>query len=99
MLGNFYLVHMDDLKHDKNIVVVADRNIPFLDTLIGDSVTLKRLKPEEITADVVKDADALITRTRTRCDSSCLMDHVASWSPPLLLAPIILILTIATATV
>ena len=72
MLGNFYLVHMDDLKHDKNIVVVADRNIPFLDTLIGDSVTLKRLKPEEITADVVKEADALITRTRTRCDSSLL---------------------------
>ena len=52
--------------------VIADANIPFLTELLGDRVELTRLAPEDITAETVKDADALITRTRTRCDARLL---------------------------
>ncbi|MDE6802588.1 MAG: 4-phosphoerythronate dehydrogenase, partial [Muribaculaceae bacterium] len=52
--------------------VIADANIPFLPKLLGDSVKLVRLPPAEITPEAVRDADALITRTRTRCDAHLL---------------------------
>lgn len=52
--------------------VVADCNIPFIDTLLGDGVELVQLAPDEITPQVVKDADALITRTRTRANAALL---------------------------
>lgn len=52
--------------------VVADCNIPLLDTLIGRSTDLVRLAPDDITPEVMRDADALITRTRTRCDATLL---------------------------
>ena len=52
--------------------VVADCNIPFIDTLLGDGVELVQLAPDEITPQVVKDADALLTRTRTRADAALL---------------------------
>lgn len=52
--------------------VVADCNIPFIDTLLGDSVELIQLAPALIDADAVRDADALITRTRTRCNADLL---------------------------
>lgn len=52
--------------------VVADRNVPFIAELLGDRVNLVQLTPELINAEAVKDADALITRTRTRCDASLL---------------------------
>lgn len=52
--------------------VVADRNIPLLDTLIGQSVDLINLAPDDITPEVMSTADAIITRTRTRCDAALL---------------------------
>ncbi len=52
--------------------VIADANIPFLTELLGDSVELVRLAPGDITPEAVRDADALITRTRTRCDARLL---------------------------
>lgn len=60
-----YMVH-------KKPRVVADRNIPFIDTLLGTEVELIRLAPEDITPGQMKDADALITRTRTRADAALL---------------------------
>lgn len=51
--------------------VVIDRNIPYLECLdtVFDTV---RLSPDEINRHTMADADALITRTRTRCDATLL---------------------------
>lgn len=54
-----------------DIKVVLDRNIPYLESLDKVFHTC-RLSPEEINADTMRDADALITRTRTRCDATLL---------------------------
>ena len=53
--------------------IVADRNIPFLCGRIPDA-ELILLPASEISAEAVNDADALIVRTRTRCDRSLLKD-------------------------
>lgn len=51
--------------------IVADAHVPYLEAL--DTVAdVKRLVPADITRDAVADADALIVRTRTRCDSALL---------------------------
>lgn len=53
--------------------IVVERNVPFLEVL--DSVAdVVRLPYGEITADTVRDADALVVRTRNRCDASLLAD-------------------------
>ncbi len=51
--------------------VVVDRNIPYLEGL-EKMFDIVRLAPGDITPEAVRDADALITRTRTRCDSALL---------------------------
>lgn len=51
--------------------IIADKNIPFLEGRLKDA-ELQQLKASEINADVVRDADALIVRTRTICDSNLL---------------------------
>ncbi len=51
--------------------IIADKNIPFLEGRLQDAELL-RLPASEIDAEAVKDADALIVRTRTRCDSHLL---------------------------
>lgn len=54
-----------------NLKIVAEQNVPYLDAL--DSVaTVVRLPYAEIDARAVADADALIVRTRNRCDASLL---------------------------
>lgn len=53
--------------------IIADKNIPFLAGRLPEA-ELIQLPASEIDADAVKDADALIVRTRTRCDSSLLGD-------------------------
>lgn len=53
--------------------IIADKNIPFLEGRLKDAELLK-LKASDINADVVKDADAIIVRTRTICDSNLLQD-------------------------
>lgn len=63
------MVHM---VHSSKPRVVADCNIPFIDTLLGHSVELIRLSPSEIDSRAVRDADALLTRTRTRCNAALL---------------------------
>lgn len=55
--------------------IVADRRIPQLEDRIknyGGSIVLSPLEGNEINRESVKDADALIVRTRTRCDSNLL---------------------------
>ncbi len=51
--------------------VIADKNIPFLKGRLKDA-ELIQLPASEIDAESVKDADALIVRTRTRCDENLL---------------------------
>ena len=48
--------------------VVIDKGIPFLEGVIEPYAQVLYLSPEEITPDTVRDADALIVRTRTRID-------------------------------
>lgn len=52
--------------------IVADINIPFLNGVLETYATVKYLTPEKITPDAVKDADALIIRTRTICNANLL---------------------------
>lgn len=51
--------------------IVADRNIPFLEGRI-EGAELVRMPAAEIDREAARDADALIVRTRTRCDASLL---------------------------
>lgn len=52
--------------------IIIEKNIPFIKGLLEDFAEISYLAPEEITAETMRDADALITRTRTRCDASLL---------------------------
>ncbi len=47
--------------------IIADKNIPFLEGRIQNA-HLIQIPASEIDADIVRDADALIVRTRTKCD-------------------------------
>lgn len=51
--------------------IIADKNIPFLEGRIGKA-DLIMLPAAEITREAVRDADALIVRTRTLCDAPLL---------------------------
>ena len=55
----------------KKLKIIADAHVPFLDPLreVADVTTLV---PADIVPETVRDADALIVRTRTRCDRSLL---------------------------
>ena len=52
--------------------IVCDNKIPFLRGALEPYADVVYLPGKETTAEVVRDADALITRTRTRCDASLL---------------------------
>ena len=57
------------------MVIVVDQHIPFIVEAVQKEwpqVDIFPLKPEEIDASAVKDADVLIVRTRTRVDASLL---------------------------
>lgn len=51
--------------------IIADKNIPFLENRIKGAELLQ-LPASAIDKEAVKDADALIVRTRTRCDADLL---------------------------
>lgn len=54
--------------------IIFDRNIPFISkplSSIGEAIPMTGT---EITNETVKDADAIIIRTRTRCDATLLKD-------------------------
>lgn len=56
----------------KKLRIVADSAIPFLEEALAPWVELVRLPGRSIAAAEVQQADALIVRTRTRCDEALL---------------------------
>lgn len=55
----------------KKLKVIVDSHIPYLESL-GSVAQVEVLDPSSITPQAVADADALIVRTRTRCDAALL---------------------------
>lgn len=54
------------------IKVVVENKIPFIQGVLDNCCQVSYLAPEEFTADAVKNVDAMIIRTRTRCNASLL---------------------------
>ena len=52
--------------------IVADCDIPYLEGVLEPYAEVKYMKGAEIGAEDVRDADALIIRTRTKCDEHLL---------------------------
>ncbi len=52
--------------------IIIEKNIPFIKGILDNHARVEYLSPEEITAETMRTADALICRTRTRCDASLL---------------------------
>lgn len=52
--------------------VIADRYIPFLQGRLEEVADISYIDPTEFTPERVKDADALLIRTRTRCNAGLL---------------------------
>jgi erythronate-4-phosphate dehydrogenase len=49
------------------MLIVADSKIPFLNGVLEPFADVRYLPPDRISVDAVRDADALVIRTRTRC--------------------------------
>ena len=56
------------------MTIVIDSHIPYLQGVLEPYVQVIYLDPEAITAQAVREADALIVRTRTKCNESLLKD-------------------------
>ena len=56
----------------KRIKIVADSKIPYLKGVLEPFAEVVYLSPEQIDREAVKEADALIIRTRTKCDGALL---------------------------
>ena len=54
--------------------IIIESNIPFIRGLFEPLACVRYLPPEQITPEAMATADALITRTRTRCDAALLAD-------------------------
>lgn len=52
--------------------IVADKAIPFLESVFDPFAEVVRIEGSKISPDDVRDADAFIVRTRTRCDAALL---------------------------
>lgn len=52
--------------------IIVEGNIPFFRGIFDDVAQVEYLAPGDITAAAVADADAVVTRTRTRCDEALL---------------------------
>ena len=59
-------------KMEKRIKIVADSAIPFLEGVLEPYADVVYVQGDKIGPDDVKDADALMIRTRTRCDAALL---------------------------
>ena len=56
------------------MTIVIDSHIPYLQGVLEPYAQVVYLDPEAITAQAVREADALIVRTRTKCNESLLKD-------------------------
>lgn len=54
--------------------IIVDKNIPFINGVFEPFANVAYLKGEEFTNDTVKNADALVIRTRTKCNEELLHD-------------------------
>ena len=52
--------------------IIVDSHIPHIQGLIEPYASVEYLEPGDITREAVKNADALIVRTRTRCNADLL---------------------------
>ena len=52
--------------------IVCDNKIPFIRGVFEPYAEVVYLPGKETTAEVVRDADAIVTRTRTKCDAALL---------------------------
>ncbi len=59
---------------NNNIRLIVESNIPFVKGLLDRYATVRYLAPEDITPEAVREADGMMIRTRTRCDSA-LLEH------------------------
>ncbi len=57
---------------ERKIRIVADKNIPFLEGVFEPYADMVYIDGKDISREDVRDADALIIRTRTRCNASLL---------------------------
>lgn len=55
-----------------NLNIIVEQNIPFVRGLLDPYATVRYLAPEEITPKAVREADALVIRTRTTCNEELL---------------------------
>ncbi|MCW9066240.1 MAG: 4-phosphoerythronate dehydrogenase, partial [Ignavibacteriaceae bacterium] len=56
------------------IKIIADNKIPFLKGVLEPFTEIEYHKGSEITKKIVRDADALLIRTRTKCNKELLLD-------------------------
>lgn len=54
--------------------IIIERNIPFIKGILDDIAYVEYLSADEIDAEAMRDADALICRTRTHCNEELLKD-------------------------
>jgi erythronate-4-phosphate dehydrogenase len=59
--------------------IIVENHIPYIHGLLEDVAQVSYLPPEAIDATAVRDADALLVRTRTRCDASLLHGSRVNW--------------------
>lgn len=64
--------NMNITSRQQRPVIVADRHIPYLKGRLEPFAEVIYIDQEEFTPEAVKDADALLVRTRTRCGRSLL---------------------------
>jgi erythronate-4-phosphate dehydrogenase len=57
---------------NNRIKIVADNKIPFLKGVLEPYCEIEYLNPSDIVSEKIKDADALIIRTRTKCNAKLL---------------------------
>lgn len=57
--------------HDR-VKIIVENKIPFFRGLLDDVAQVNYLAPGDITPEAVKDADSIVTRTRTICDEKLL---------------------------
>lgn len=55
-----------------NLNIIIERNVPFVEGLLEPYANVRYLESEDITPEAVKDAHAMIVRTRTRCNAALL---------------------------
>lgn len=55
-----------------NLNIIVEENVPFVRGLLDPYATVSYLAPEQITPKAVRDAAALVIRTRTKCDAGLL---------------------------